>query len=187
MTQPRPEESRVSRRAVLIGAVAGVGGLAAVGELATRGRATAASRPVVHKPVRHQASSQGAACEPTGFVQPVLSSSAGAVGSTFAVSGDVPVQEQDGTVFQPTLTDIAVWWNLSSDEWYSALGNSPVPAQPGLVAQIGQQQLTTECSWSVDVTVPAVPAGDYVVEVLYSGSGGDSWSSFQPVTFTVSG
>lgn len=173
-----------SRRRFLIGAAVAVGTVSASGAVAASSSGSGAERRRAH---RSSAQSDDAgSCQPTGFVQPVLTPSSGVAGSDFVVTGDVPVQEEDGTVVQPTSTDIWVWWNLDPNQWYTAQEANPVPAQEGQpVEQIGEAHFTTECSWSVTVQAPDVPPGDYDIVVLYSTPSGDGTSSFAPSTFSV--
>jgi hypothetical protein len=95
---------------------------------------------------------------------------------------------ENGVDVGQTANEVDVYWNLSFDKWWSALGPSPLASAAGSpVKFLGKQDVAKLCAYQVQVDIPSVAPGRYPIEVLYQGPdrGGLSGASFVPVNFQV--
>jgi hypothetical protein len=84
--------------------------------------------------------------------------------------------------------EIQVWWNLDPDQWWTAISGSapspkPSPASDGPVLLLTTFDVTGLCSYQVHLTVPAVSAGQYIIEPLSADN--ESVTNLAPIEFTV--
>jgi hypothetical protein len=100
------------------------------------------------------------------------------------LAGRLPQYGENGKPGAPT-TKLAVWWNLSFQRYFTAVGDHPTPDRPGPALEVGEARVPTPnpCSYGVSFHVPNVAPGRYHVILL--GFGGGGFASFAPVTFTV--
>jgi dipeptidyl aminopeptidase/acylaminoacyl peptidase len=127
---------------------------------------------------------------PPGDSMTSTSVTTGPVGTIVSVSGAVSHVYEDGS-YRDTPTDYQIWWNVDDKDWTQvggqaadlAAGRQPRFAIPEGTQMLGDVQLTRECSFQVDFTVPDVSAGTYPVTVIDAGNG--AATNRATFTFTV--
>ena len=94
------------------------------------------------------------------------------------LAGTLPLYSENGKKNGGAPTrKLVVWWNLEPAQWFSALGNSPVPAVRGRPVEqaLGASVPNPNpCHYRLSFRVPRTPPGVYLVTILYYGGGGAS-------------
>jgi hypothetical protein len=130
---------------------------------------------------------KAASCaRPTGtsYYDPKVSPASGPAGTRVHVSGRLPVLSESGRDVGQTATSVIAYWNLDVDHWTSVAGPHPraaVGSSP--VRLLGAVSVAGACTYRATLTIPAVPAGTYPIEVLSGNAQGSG--NFAPVEFRV--
>jgi hypothetical protein len=118
-----------------------------------------------------------------GTYQPIASTNAGAPGAAVNVWGGMPTRMEDGSYAGPG-GRIEFWWNLDPEKYWTVVGKrTPSPAATGPVQVLGSRSNSKHCSYELQLHIPDVAAGTYVITAVSVGRG--SSTSFPPIPFHV--
>lgn len=120
---------------------------------------------------------------PNGSYAPLMEPSAGTSGTLVTISGSIPMFGLTGE-YIPT-KKVRFWWNLDPEQWPTALTSAPRAAIPGPVAFLGEADVTNDCDYTLQFSVPHGPAGTYPVIGLHSDENILEAAMFRPVLFEL--
>ena len=143
-----------------------------------------------HDPVSRAVSE---ACPVTG-AELTVSPKTGVPGTTVTVSGPLYYLTEGGNFVwyadERPREDLQAWWNLDPEKYslFVKEGLTIASGEPYEPSGTGPQMLGDHvpngaCGFSLDFTVPQVPAGDYPVSILEVGGGGST--AYGSFVFTV--
>jgi hypothetical protein len=138
-----------------------------------------------HAPAAPRANAASCA-HPTGtsYYDPKVSPASGPAGTRVHVSGRLPVLREGGRDVGQTATSVVAYWNLDVDHWMSVAAAHPQAAVAGSpVRLLGAVSVAGACTYRATLTIPAVPAGTYPIEVLSGNAQGSA--GFAPAEFRV--
>jgi hypothetical protein len=72
---------------------------------------------------------------------------------------------------------IQVWWNVDPKLWYTVALPTPSPAGPGPGRLLGEVDVGAQCTYQVQVAIPAVIPGTYPLFVVFITPDGSSTNS----------